>query len=286
MPDSRNSTSSATNQSYVVNSFLSNSFDPSISVPNDFVLTTIVSKGINLSRLSLLDSGSEISIIPRSLLNADQIRSLKTTSVPINGVTGKSDDNYYFTATITIGHLSFRLLRFHVIDSSIPVIIGNNVLKHPSIRSLTINHEKRNVTFKVKKGLDVVVPLATRREVLQEFAARSVELSYDNKLKYLTDVKGITLPESILESEFRPLIDVLYRFREVLGSEDDPMGVYRGRKCRIPTNGQSKAIMNNHIPQALEQEVDLEIQRMIKTGVIEHCSDPKGFNSPIFAVKK
>ena len=38
--------------------------------------------------------------------------------------------------------------------------------------------------------------------------------------------------------------------------------------------------------QALEDDVDAEIARMASEGVIEPCNDPKGFNSPVFAVRK
>ena len=40
------------------------------------------------------------------------------------------------------------------------------------------------------------------------------------------------------------------------------------------------------IAQALEDDVDAEIARMASEGVIEPCNDPKGFNSPVFAIRK
>lgn len=38
--------------------------------------------------------------------------------------------------------------------------------------------------------------------------------------------------------------------------------------------------------QALEDDVDAEIARMTSESIIEPCNDPKGFNSPVFAIRK
>ena len=58
------------------------------------------------------------------------------------------------------------------------------------------------------------------------------------------------------------------------------------KPVRIPTNGQSRSQRQQPIAQALEADVDDEINCMAAEGIIETCHDPKGFNSPVFAVRK
>lgn len=43
---------------------------------------------------------------------------------------------------------------------------------------------------------------------------------------------------------------------------------------------------NTQIAQALEADVDVEIVSMATDGINEPCNNPKGFNSPVFAVHK
>ena len=104
------------------------------------------------------------------------------------------------------------------------------------------------------------------------------------KLDWLK-LKGVTLPSSRSKEELEAISTLLHRYSDILGTDDEEQGTFI-KAVRIPTNGQSKCITANHVPQALETEVDSEMDRMFNLGIIEECKDPKGFNSPVFAVRK
>ena len=192
----------------------------------------------------------------------------------------------YFIANIKIADHIFKDIRIYVMDSEIPIILGNNLLKHDSIKSLTYDRELSIIRFEIRGGLITETKLANRHQIYNEITTLMSDIPRNMKIDYLTEIKNVHLDTDLPHDEREDIINILYKYRAVLGSDDDQMGVYKARKCRIPTNGKSIAINTNHIPQALEKDVSLEIQKMLKTGVIEPCGDPRGFNSPIFAVKK
>ena len=52
------------------------------------------------------------------------------------------------------------------------------------------------------------------------------------------------------------------------------------------TNGQSRTQKQHPVAQALEADIDVEIKRMATESIIESCTNPRGFNNPVFAVRK
>ena len=70
----------------------------------------------------------------------------------------------------------------------------------------------------------------------------------------------------ILEDDIEKISDLLMNYQQIIGSEDN-QGLFT-QPITIPTNGESKSIPKNHVPQALEKSVTEEIRKMIKQGII------------------
>ena len=82
------------------------------------------------------------------------------------------------------------------------------------------------------------------------------------------------------------MTDLLSRYIDIIGIENGEKGTFIIKPVRIPTNDQSRSQRQHPIVQALEADVDDEINRMVAEGIIETCHDPKVFNSSVFAVCK
>ena len=65
-----------------------------------------------------------------------------------------------------------------------------------------------------------------------------------------------------------------------MGTENGIKGTFF-RAVRIPTNGQSRAQKQHPVAQALEADIDAEIRHMVTEGIIESCTNYRGFNSPV-----
>ena len=107
----------------------------------------------------------------------------------------------------------------------------------------------------------------------------------EEKLHWLKLNTGISLPNHPNQDELEGVTNLLFRYIDILGTENGDKGTFI-RPVRIPTNGQSRSQRQHPIAQALEADVDDGIDRMATEGIIEPCHDPKGFNSPVFAVRK
>ena len=114
-------------------------------------------------------------------------------------------------------------------------------------------------------------------------------LSYDQtleeKLHWLKLNTGISLPNHPNRDELEGVTNLLFRYIDILGMENEDKGTFI-RPVQIPKNGQSRSKRQHPIAQALKADVDDEIDRIATEGIIEPCHDPKGFISPVFAVRK
>ena len=88
-----------------------------------------------LKRIALIDGGSNICLVPKILI--DNRIQLKPCNVSVNGVSGPKELAGFFTANIQISDYTFTDIRVYVIDSNIPVIIGNSLLKNAVTASVT-----------------------------------------------------------------------------------------------------------------------------------------------------
>ena len=264
---------------------------PSYSLPvqhSPFVNVKIVSNVFNLELPGIIDSGSTVTLIPTNLLTEEHLKNLDQTDIKVRGVTpGFSPIIGKAVVDITLGTSVFTNVEVFVTKSAIPILIGTNVIKHESITKLEINYAKRRMVLhrQLSSGLQSTeVELLKDEDAFKNGLKWSNHVSLQDKLAWLQN-KGITLPSTNKKDEIEAVASLLYEFNDILGTEDEEQGTFI-RPVRLPTDGTSKSIPVNHVPQAQEADVDKEIQRMLELGIIEDCSNPKGFNSPVYSVRK
>ena len=107
----------------------------------------------------------------------------------------------------------------------------------------------------------------------------------EKKLHWLKRNTGLTLPNHSNRDELENVTDLLLLFIDILGTENGEKGIFI-KPVRIPTNGQSRSQRQHPIAQVLKADVNNQIDCMAAEGIIEICHNPKGFNSPVFAVRK
>ena len=108
------------------------------------------------------------------------------------------------------------------------------------------------------------------------------------KIKTLEDQYEIGLSNltHVDQSELRTLVDLLYYYRDAFACSEARIGLFPV-DARIPTvPGKSINQPQFGIAEKHQALVDNEITKMLTDGVIERCSDPKGWNSPVFIVEK
>ena len=93
-----------------------------------------------------------------------------------------------------------------------------------------------------------------------------------------------TLPP-FKDTEIEETAKLCREYADVFNDDEDSLGKFH-REVKIPTNGKSIQQPPHKIPQAIEAEVDAEINKMVEDGIIEPNDDHRGFNTPIHAVKK
>ena len=264
---------------------------PTYSMPvqhSPFVNVKIQSNVFNLEIPAIVDSGSTVTLIPSNLLTEDELKNLDQTEIKIRGVTpGFSPIIGKAVVDITLGTTVFTNTEVFITKSAIPILIGTNVIKHESVTKLEVNYAERRMILhrRLSSGLQShEVELLKDEDAFKNGLKWSNHINLQDKLEWLKQ-KGITLPSTNKKDEIEAVACLLYKFNDILGTEDEEHGTFI-RPVRIPTDGSSKSIPVNHVPQAHEADVDKEIQRMLDLEIIEDCSDPKGFNSPVYSVRK
>ena len=236
---------------------------------------------------------------------------MSKTNIRVKGIGGNISILGKLTCDITLGDdtsPAFCNVDTLITTSDIPILIGQNILGHHTLLSYTIDNQEATVelTRTLPSGkLKHTVPLSTTvhprikpthnlshgaltvsNEEPRAIARSSPNgLTLNQKLHWLKQTVGLSLPDHHSRSELEATADLLISYADILGTDDNRRGTFI-KPIRIPTNGQSRSQKQHPIAQALEDDVDAEIARMASEGVIEPCNDPKGFNSPVFAVRK
>ena len=258
-----------------------------------------------------LDSGCSTCIIPISRLPEDVRERMTRSDTLVKRINGSIATLGEITCDVIIGdHNSpaFKDINILITSATTPILIGQNILSHNTVNSYTVNNHESTIEFRctLTSGCQTqTAPLVPTRDHTDtpyhnptyevQTATSSVSrptvmpLPYDRsleeKLQWLKLNTGISLPNHPNRDELEGVTNLLFRYTDILGTEDGDKGTFI-RPVRIPTNGQSRSQRQHPITQALEADVDNKIDRMATEGIIEPCHDPKGFNSPVFAVRK
>lgn len=267
-----------------------------ISTPQSPYTHIILHAGSNVvSATACFDSGCQTSMIPESVLFKIGNIKVDKSNVVVRGVdsdTGfKADGEVELDVGIDSQFKIFRV-KFLVTRKQIPVLLGMNVIQQFNIfemangTSLHIQPEDGYPVYSIKLvNPTTAFKLSQLSPPTEPMPKPASNATPDQKLTWLKTMKGVQLDHSN-QSELEQVVEILFEHEQSIGSEHEKLGTFpKPVKIRTKPNSE-KAIVGNHVPQALQDLVSAEIKHMEQMGVISKCSDPKGWNSPVFAVKK
>lgn len=271
-----------------------------------FVNTHFMIEGATFSDISMLDSGCSTCIMPVSRIPEEIRRRITPSNVHVRGINGSIHILGELNCGIAIGnHDSPRFDGINMLITSAisPILIGQSILGHSTLDSYTIDHQKSTIEFRRTLASTpithtaAILPALTQKIPADDttFGAHTIDhptrltqpslKTLNEKLHWLQSNVGVALPNHPNRDELEATADLIIRFADIMGTEKGEKGTFI-RPVRIPTNGQSRCQKQHPIAQALEADVDAEIMHMAAREIIEPCKDPKGFNSPVFAVRK
>ena len=107
---------------------------------------------LDITTTGILDTGASKCILPiRFVRDQYKTRMIPCNNTPtVNGVGGATKVLGVFREHFTMGELKLNGIEFLVVDDDIPVLIGQNVLRHPMFESVTFSNKM--VRFELKSG--------------------------------------------------------------------------------------------------------------------------------------
>ena len=232
----------------------------------------------------LLDTGSDDTIIPLSALPRNFHDHIEPSSAAIKGVGAAPVPICgYLHVNLFIGPGVWINVRTTVLDKTIPILIGRDVLMHKSVPEVTFRPD--SVIFTQKSPNPITFKVAIEK-LSDTFTTLGLPIDLQGRVNKLKAEKQVTLPNHLTNEQLRSLVDLLEEFSDVLATSDSPIGTFPG-SVRIHTiEGEARAIKQRPVPEAYRDAVDSEINKMLEQGVVEPCEDPKGWNTPIHVVPK
>ena len=187
------------------------------------------------------------------------------TNIRVKGIGGNISILGKLTCDITLGDdtsPAFCNVDTLITTSDIPILIGQNILGHNTLLSYTIDNQKATVelTRTLPSGkLKHTVPLSTTvhprikpthnlshgaltvsNEEPRAIARSSPNgLTRNQKLHWLKQTVGLSLPDHHSRRELEATADLLISYADILGT-DNRRGTFI-KPIRIPTNGQSRS---------------------------------------------
>ena len=261
------------------------------------------SRDVQIESRALLDSGSTYCLISKDCLPDQILNTMQPTQMSLNGIACNPVEALgKINFTVTIAGLQIPDIAFYVLPTRCPTLIGQTLLRHQAVESLTLNSSEFTATFKLRDGSKGTTKCHSKPDKLRWQSRTSCNSCHDentvisqkelqipkfNSLAEKLDwVKSnmklnIEWPNSDQASQFA---DLCIEYRAAFGY-GPTLGKFP-RKVRIPTTGESRARSQHNIPHAHRKYVDAEIEAMLKADVIEECLENKGFKTPIFLVDK
>ena len=255
----------------------------------------------------MLDSGCTTCIIPISRLPKEAKKHVTHSDVHIKGINGSITALGELHCNINIRNCDspiFEDINELVTTQDTSILIGPNILAHNTLDSNIIDNQNATVEFRrtLESGYTVhtaaqIIPASTSPHG-PAYGALTIHnnnqptigplpniQTLDQKLNWLKRSVGLLLPNHPNRDELEATADILIRYADIIGTEYGIKGTFI-RAVRIPTNGQSRAQKQHPVAQALKADIDAEIKCMVTEGIIESCINPRGFNSPVFTVRK
>ena len=249
---------------------------------------TICSKvySLGLSRIGLVDTGAEVNVIGRYLLPADFEKRVSCTPCKVRGISGVVEDTIKFHADVNIGESYFERVEIVVMENPVAdIVVGLPLLRHASVEKFSINWRTEVIQFtrvigdrKVEQSIQGESPQNVLNNAL---IPENADMSAAKKLEFLRNELKLKLqwPNA---SELEKMAELLYEFRSLF---DDTTGKFPN-EVSIKTRGDPIAKNQHVIPLKHRGKVDDEIKKMLESGVIEPCSDGRGWRTPLLTVTK
>ena len=253
---------------------------------------------IEFKGTGLIDTGSTVGLIEKSILNPKVIQNLKSTGHKVTGVGGDASVIGSLIGTVNIGGARFEKVRFDVIEKITPdvkCILGLNIFNHPSVQNMNLDVQNKTITFIQKGYRNKLVPnkvqytfdqysattsSATVKSIVQKDELLSKSLR--EKLEFLKSERDIELYHENPEYLER-FANMLVEHLDVFG--DGELGLF-DKEVEIKTKGEPVSVRQHPINKEFAKDIDAQIQELKRLGVIEPCPDPRGWNSPVVCVRK
>ena len=239
----------------------------------------------NFKRHSLIDCGSDDTLVPLHFIPDRYHDRIRKTSNTLRGVGACPIDIYgYLKCDISIGSGKWYGISVSVMERDIPILLGNNILRHPTVASYTVSADSVRFNRTGRKGeYSHTVPIVPKGH---SFLTLTLPPDLRSKVNHLTSTKKVTLPTNVSNDQLRKVVNLLDEFDDIFATDDSPIGTFPG-SVRIHTvEGKACAVKQHPIQEAYRAKVDAEIDKMLEQGVVEPCSDPKGWNTPLHVVPK
>jgi len=190
----------------------------------------------------------------------------------------------------TLGSLVIHGVTTLIVGEDIPFIMGRNLLRHPALRWWCMTEEELKLVL--HNGDQCSLPLttdltSTTTTTQLAFTADTSVTPSDltSKLKWLkSHLPDLAPLEMDNDEHTEALADLIIDNHEIFGGPDD-LGAFP-YPVSINTAGDPVSVRQTTIAKSHRDIVDSEIERMMALGVIRHCDDSGGWNTPLLMITK
>ena len=275
-----------------------------------YAMVQLTTDQFKLSGYALLDTGSSVSLIDVKLLPKSIRNRLTPSTLSVHGVGGASNVLGQVIGTIRFGQKDFSNRTFQVVNGisdEVQLLIGTNIFMDPTVDKYEVNNTNGTIAFTLHETIDGQLK---HRLVTSDFVTTSNKKAFkvtchtgdkadglgdsesqasngDEKLHEKLALLKSKLDISLYHSNKRyveEFADLLLANTDVFGGEGD-LGCFP-TPVPIETDGPAVNIRQHQIAEQFKDDVDAEIDKMYKAGIISPCKNPQGWNSPIIVVPK
>ena len=260
----------------------------------------VKSLNLNFDGAGTVDTASTYGLICSSILDDRILSKIKPIGSRVRGVGGDQRVLGTIVGTVRIGGATFSNVRFDVvtkITDNVFCLLGQDILYHPSLKLFTVNKVKQQIEFTQAEGGKTYVTavnykitdnLSSEKTILTGATSADLKVKNDysnslrDKLELLNREVGIQIyhENPVFVDQF---VDTLLKYKDIFNEKE--LGCFP-EEIEIKTQGDPISIRPHPINKEFKKAADSEIADMLEKGIIEECSDPKGWNSPILAVGK
>lgn len=252
----------------------------------------------------MFDTGAEASLIKSNFIDLNQM--IHNNSIQIVGITGGSTKSLG-TIISDVHFQNFSIQHeFIVVQEDFPIIadvlIGMDFIKEFGV---TLDNSSSEIILRYQGDIQVI-PMKDRIEINQsnlvdigilEFIPSEVQsnlVSIDNTDYSESNVQVYVLSQQVPEVRIAsqgigdqrdPLNSILREFDDIFADSIDKLSINNFYEQDLILSDESPVYVRPYrVPYALREELDNQIQDLLRQGIIEPSRSP--FNSPVVLVPK